>query len=88
MILAKESLPQPLVDAILIRDRLIKVAVFAPSPGDIAEVALADGTLGQAGAPDQGFNGDGVEAFAFGLRPPAQLQVNDRRNFSESVLHA
>src|SRR5436305_5779812 len=84
----RASPPRPLVDTILIRDRLVKVLVLVPGPGDIAEVALADRALAQAGAPDQGFDRDRIEALALGLCPPAELQVDIRWNLSEGVLHA
>ena len=76
-----------LVDAILIRNRLVEFGILLPRPSDVAEIAPAERALAQTCTPNQGFDGYGVEALALSLGASAELHIAGGRDISEGVLH-
>jgi hypothetical protein len=77
-----------LINPVLLCDHLNELAIFLPSPSDIADIAQAKSCRAKARASNQSFDGDRIEALALDFRASAELRVQKGGDVSQGVLHA
>ncbi len=76
------------VDRVLRGSRTIESGIFAPSAGDVAEIALPTGFAGYTGATGKGFESHIVEALASSARGLAKGFIQRVGNIADGVMQA